>query len=131
MTFNGVTLIVFKFFKKNQTASRNVVMVRRENKRDFMNLVNLDTSSNKFSQVSNTPPAINRPNTFRDFSTLSDSAFIRISEAADLLSISKPTIYRMIKSGLLRTYKLTNRTVAFNVGELRAYLASRVGGQNA
>lgn len=58
------------------------------------------------------------------FDNLSDSQFIRIGVASIILGISKSTIYRMIKKGIIKKYNLTQRTAAVNVGELRRYIQS-------
>ena len=61
--------------------------------------------------------------TLRDFNSLPDSQQIRLPIIKAILGVSNATIWRMVKSGKLKAYKLTERTTTFNVGELRNYLA--------
>lgn len=63
----------------------------------------------------------------RDFSQLPPEAQIRLPIVKSLLSVSSATVWRMVKAGKLKTYKLTERTTTFNVGELRALLAAKAG----
>lgn len=54
-----------------------------------------------------------------NFDKLPSSGFVRISVVMVLLGVSASTIWRLVTAGTLKTYKLTPRTTAFNVGELR------------
>lgn len=63
------------------------------------------------------------PDALINFDLLPDSAYIRLPVVKALLSISVATVWRMVKTGQLKTHKLSPRTTAFNVGELRAELA--------
>ena len=62
----------------------------------------------------------------RDFDQLPNSAFVRLPVVKALLSISSATVWRMVKAKQLKSYKLTERTTTFKVGELRALLAQKV-----
>lgn len=63
----------------------------------------------------------------RDFSLLPPEAQVRLPIVKSLLSVSSATVWRMVKAGKLKTYKLTERTTTFNVGELRTLLAAKAG----
>lgn len=71
------------------------------------------------SQQSNINPAL------RDFDQLPDSAHVRLPVVKVLLGVSTATIWRLVKNQQLRTYKLTERTTTFNVGELKKLLAAK------
>jgi len=65
----------------------------------------------------------------RDADQLPNSAQIRLPTVKGLLGVSGATVWRMVKAGKLKTYKLTERTTTFNMGEIRALLNSQnVGG---
>lgn len=64
----------------------------------------------------------------RDFDLLPNSAQVRLPVTKGVLSVSSATVWRMVKAGKLKTYKLTERTTTFNVGEIRALLAAKVEG---
>ena len=61
----------------------------------------------------------------RDFDQLPNSQQVRLPVVKALLGVSSATVWRMVKSKQLRAHKLTERTTTFNVGELRALLASK------
>lgn len=61
-----------------------------------------------------------------DFDELPNCAQVRLPVIKALLGVSSATIWRMVKANRLKSYKLTQRTTTFNVGELRALLASKV-----
>ena len=63
----------------------------------------------------------------RDFSQLPNEAQVRLPTVKGLLGISSATCWRMVKAKKLRAHKLTERTTTFNVGELRALLATKAG----
>lgn len=63
----------------------------------------------------------------RDFSLLPPEAQVRLPIVKSLLSVSSATVWRMVKAGKLKSYKLTERTTTFNVGELRTLLAAKAG----
>lgn len=60
-----------------------------------------------------------------NFDQLPDSAFIRLPVVQTIFDCSVSTVWRLVKSGAIRTHKLSPRTTAFNVGEIRQYIASR------
>ena len=64
----------------------------------------------------------------RDFDQLPSSQQVRLPIVKALLGISSATVWRMVKTKQLKTHKFTERTTTFNVGELRALLASKVEG---
>jgi excisionase family DNA binding protein len=64
--------------------------------------------------------------TLRDFCSLPDSQQIRLPIVKALLGVSNATVWRMIKAGKLKAYKFTERTTTFNVGELRAFITSKM-----
>ena len=51
-----------------------------------------------------------------------NSAMVRLPVVIGLLGVSGATVWRMVKAGKLKTYKLTERTTTFNMGEIRALL---------
>ena len=61
----------------------------------------------------------------RDWETLPDSAQVRLPIVKALLGVSAATCWRLVKNQKLRTYKLTERTTTFNVGELKKFLAAK------
>jgi predicted DNA-binding transcriptional regulator AlpA len=66
---------------------------------------------------------------FRDVDQYPNSAQIRLPIVKGLLGVSGSTIWRMVKAGKLKTYKFTERTTTFNMGEIRALLnAEKVEG---
>lgn len=58
----------------------------------------------------------------RDADLLPNSAQIRLPTVKGLLGVSSATVWRMVKQNKLKTYKLTERTTTFNMGEIRALL---------
>ena len=61
----------------------------------------------------------------RDFSQLPDHAQVRLPVVKALLGVSGATVWRMVKAGQLKTYKLTERTTTFNTGELKKFLVAK------
>ena len=57
--------------------------------------------------------------------SMPNCAMIRLPVVKGLLGISSATIWRMVKLGKLKTYKLTERTTTFNLGEIRELLNSQ------
>jgi predicted DNA-binding transcriptional regulator AlpA len=55
----------------------------------------------------------------RDFEHYPNCAHVRLPVVKALLGISSATVWRMVKSNKIKTYKLTARTTTFNVGEIR------------
>ena len=62
----------------------------------------------------------------RDFDQLPDSAMVRLPIVKALLGVSGATVWRLVKAGKLKTYKLTERTTTFNSLEIKQFLASKV-----
>ena len=63
--------------------------------------------------------------TLREFNELPDDAHVRIGTVCALLSVSKPTVWRGVKSGALpQQRRLSPRVSAWRVGDLRAFLRS-------
>jgi len=60
-----------------------------------------------------------------NFDTLPSCGFVRISVVMALLGVSASTVWRLISAGKLKAYKLTPRTTAFNVGDVRSALAAK------
>ena len=58
----------------------------------------------------------------RDADVMPNSAQIRLPAVKGLLGVSSATVWRMVKAGKLKTYKLTERTTTFNMGEIRTLL---------
>jgi predicted DNA-binding transcriptional regulator AlpA len=63
----------------------------------------------------------------RDFDSLPNHAQVRLPVVKGILSVSGATVWRMVRAGKLKTYKLTERTTTFNVGEIRTFLADKAG----
>ena len=63
----------------------------------------------------------------RDFDFLPNSQQVRLPVVKALLGVSSATIWRMVKANKIKTHKITERTTTFNVGELRALLATKAG----
>ncbi|MBA3695235.1 MAG: transcriptional regulator [Methylotenera sp.] len=64
----------------------------------------------------------------RDFDQLPNSQHVRLPVVKAILGISSATVWRMVKAKQLKTHKFTERTTTFNVGELRALLATKAEG---
>ncbi len=64
----------------------------------------------------------------RDFDLSPNSQQVRLPVVKAILGVSSATVWRMVKAGKLKAYKLTERTTTFNVGELRSLLSTKVGG---
>jgi len=65
----------------------------------------------------------------QNFEFLPDSAFVRLPVTQGLFACSPATIWRGVKAGWVpEPYKLSPRTTAWNVGDLRRSLASLKGG---
>lgn len=62
-----------------------------------------------------------------NFDKLPDSALLRPQPCAQLLGISIATLYRLIKQGRIKTKKLTERTTTIKAGEIRNFMAGKVG----
>ena len=62
----------------------------------------------------------------QNFDLLPDSSQVRLPVVKQLLSVSGATVWRLVRAGHLKTYKLTERTTTWNVGELKQFLASKV-----
>lgn len=58
----------------------------------------------------------------RDADLLPDSAQVRLPVVKGLFGVSGATVWRMVKAGKLKTYKFTERTTTFNMGEIHALL---------
>jgi predicted DNA-binding transcriptional regulator AlpA len=54
--------------------------------------------------------------------SMPDISMVRLPVVKGLLGVSGATVWRMVKAGKLKTYKLTERTTTFNMGEIRALL---------
>lgn len=61
----------------------------------------------------------------RDADQYPNTAQIRLPVVKGLLGVSGATVWRMVKAGKLKSYKLTERTTTFNMGEVRALLNSQ------
>jgi len=59
-----------------------------------------------------------------NFDQLPDSAMIRPKPTAQLLGVSIATFWRLVRSGKLKTHKLTERTTSVKAGDLRAFIQS-------
>jgi predicted DNA-binding transcriptional regulator AlpA len=57
--------------------------------------------------------------------SMPDISMVRLPVVKGLLGVSGATVWRMVKAGKLKTYKLTERTTTFNMGEVRALLNSQ------
>lgn len=63
----------------------------------------------------------------RDFDLSPNSQQVRLPVVKAILGVSSATVWRMVKAGKIKAYKLTERTTTFNVGELRTLLAAKAG----
>lgn len=60
------------------------------------------------------------------FDNLPAQSFVRLPVVRGLLGgISAATVWRMVRAGTLKTYKLTPRTTAFSVSELRSLISAK------
>lgn len=62
-----------------------------------------------------------------NFAEMSDDSFIRPNDCAQLMRISIATFWRLVSSGKLKTYKLTERTTTVRAGDLRNFIAKKAG----
>jgi len=58
-----------------------------------------------------------------NFDSLPDSAILRLSAVCELSSLSRTTIYRMVKAKKLSPIQLGERAVGYRVKEIREFLA--------
>ena len=61
----------------------------------------------------------------RDFDQLPNSQPVRLPVVKALLGVSSATVWLMVKAKQIKSHKITERTTSFNVGEIRALLASK------
>lgn len=59
---------------------------------------------------------------------LPDSAHIRPKDSAKLMGVSIATYWRLVKAKKFPVHKLTERTHTVRMGDLRAFMASKVEG---
>lgn len=62
-------------------------------------------------------------NAVKNFASLPDDARIRIRTVEKLLACSRSSVWRLVRSGVLKTKKLTPKTTTFGVGDVRQLLA--------
>lgn len=80
------------------------------------------------SQQIKTELTQNIPSALVNFDSMPDSAFIRLPVIMALYGVSKATIWRGVKNQTIpKPVKLTQRTTAWNVGQVRTALALKVG----
>jgi predicted DNA-binding transcriptional regulator AlpA len=66
------------------------------------------------------------PEALENFDKLPDSAYIRLPVIKALYGVSSATIWRGVKNQTIPCpYKITERTTAWNVGQVRAALAAK------
>ena len=66
------------------------------------------------------------PEALINFDNLPDSAYIRLPVMMGLYGVSAASIWRGTKQGVIpKAIKLTERTTAWNVGQVRAALAAK------
>ncbi len=66
------------------------------------------------------------PEALAQFEQLPNSSFIRLPVIKRLYGVSAATIWRGVKKGTIpKPSKLTERTTAWNVGQIRAALAAK------
>lgn len=66
------------------------------------------------------------PPSLVNFDSMPDSAYIRLPVLKALYGVSSATIWRGVKSGVIpKPKKLTERTTAWNVGQVRAALLAK------
>lgn len=63
----------------------------------------------------------------KDADLLPNIAMVRLPVVKGLLGVSGATVWRMVKANKLKAYKLTERTTTFNLGEIRALIATNGG----
>lgn len=68
------------------------------------------------------PSAI--PDALKNFSLLPDDAHVRQPVVEALFACSSATVWRLVKKGVLKPKKLSERVTAFNVGDLRKALVA-------
>lgn len=69
----------------------------------------------------------NIPQALVNFNLMPSSAFIRLPVLKALYGVSSATIWRGVKNGTIpKPVKLTERTTAWNVGQVRADLAEKL-----
>lgn len=74
----------------------------------------------RIESTRNIPPAL------INFDSMPDSAYIRLPVLKALYGVSSATIWRCVKNQTIPSpVKLTERTTAWNVGQIRAALAAK------
>lgn len=58
---------------------------------------------------------------------MSGDSFIRPKDCAEVIGVSMATLWRIIARSELRTYKLTERTTAIKVQDLRDFIEKKAG----
>lgn len=58
---------------------------------------------------------------------MSGESFIRPKDCAEVMRVSTATLWRIIARRELRTYKLTEKTTAIKVQDLRDFIAKKAG----
>jgi len=68
-----------------------------------------------------------KPHPVSTFSQLPDDAYVNTQITKTLFGVSSATLWRHIKRGSIpKPHKFSQRTVRFNVGELRVALAAKM-----
>lgn len=76
----------------------------------------------KSELTQNLPPALSQ------FDQMPNSAYIRLPVLKALYGVSSATIWRGVKTGTIpKPSKLSERCTAWNVGEIKADLATKAG----
>ena len=70
------------------------------------------------------PASISIPDSLKNFDSLPGSAFVRLPTVKGLFGVSSATVWRLVAAKKLKSHKLTPRSTAFNVAELRQALAN-------
>jgi len=70
--------------------------------------------------MTNVPSDINPA--LRDIDSYADSVHIRPKVAKTILGVSIATFWRLVRSGKVKTHKLTERTTTVRVSDLRAFM---------
>ena len=62
----------------------------------------------------------------RDLDQSPNCQHVRLPVVKAMLGVSSATVWRMVKNKQLKSYKLTERTTSFRIGDIRALIASKV-----
>lgn len=59
------------------------------------------------------------------YEDLTDAQYVKIRDVVLILAVSRDTVQKLVRKGVLNTYKPFRRHVFYNLGEIRRHIATR------